>query len=265
MRRRGKPGPQRDLREFEIGQTRAPHPKSGQHQQTIRFAHQPAGDRVAERLLEVVKLLRLKQIGPAEPGRGQLLLSPPQRAVRVQQGVFPGGPGDAHRRRRIAIELARLVAGGGQHRPDHGRLARDQHVRHAGHRQIPVVLSGSRFPLGGPEERAQSRDLKYVDDIARGTIAALRPVGYEVINLGSDRPTALLDAIGILEDLTGRKANVKFGPPEVSDVRATWADIHKAKRILDWEPRWTLADGLAQLVTWYKDNRAWARDIQTTS
>ena len=95
MRRRGKPGPQRDLREFEIGQTRAPHPKSGQHQQTIRFAHQPAGDRVAERLLEVVKLLRLKQIGPAEPGRGQLLLSPPQRAVRVQQGVFPGGPGDA--------------------------------------------------------------------------------------------------------------------------------------------------------------------------
>ena len=39
MRRRGKPGPQRDLREFEIGQTRAPHSKSGQHQQTIRFAH----------------------------------------------------------------------------------------------------------------------------------------------------------------------------------------------------------------------------------
>ena len=105
------------------------------------------------------------------------------------------------------------------------------------------MLSGSRFPLGGSEERAQSRDFTYVDDIARGTIAALRPVGYEVINLGSDRPTALLDAIGILEDLTGRKANVKFGPPEVSDVRATWADIHKAKRILDWEPRWTLAMG----------------------
>jgi nucleoside-diphosphate-sugar epimerase len=110
----------------------------------------------------------------------------------------------------------------------------------------------------------QSRDFTYVDDIARGTVSALTPVGYEVINLGSDRPTVLMDAIGILEELTGRKANVTFGPPQVSDVPATWADIHKAKRILGWEPRWSLTEGLAELVTWYKTNRTWARNITTT-
>lgn len=111
----------------------------------------------------------------------------------------------------------------------------------------------------------QSRDFTYVDDIARGTVAALTPMGYEVINLGSDRPTVLMDAIGMLEGLTGRKANVTFGPPQVCDVPATWADIRKAKRLLGWEPQWSLADGLSQLVLWYKDNRTWARHITTTA
>jgi nucleoside-diphosphate-sugar epimerase len=111
----------------------------------------------------------------------------------------------------------------------------------------------------------QSRDFTYVDDIARGTVAGLAPVGFETINLGSDHPTGLMDAIGILQELIGRKANVSFGPPQVSDVPATWADISKAKRILGWEPRWTLESGLRELVTWYKTNRTWARDINTTS
>ena len=120
-------------------------------------------------------------------------------------------------------------------------------------------------PLTVYGDGTQSRDFTYVDDIAHGTVAALRPVGYEVINLGSDHPTALLDAIALLERLSQRTANVTFGPPQVSDVPATWADIDKAKRILGWEPRWSLPDGLAQLVAWYRDNRSWARDIRTTS
>ena len=50
----------------------------------------------------------------------------------------------------------------------------------------PVVVYG---------DGSQSRDFTYVDDIARGTIAALKPLGFEVINLGSDRPVVLMDAI----------------------------------------------------------------------
>jgi nucleoside-diphosphate-sugar epimerase len=110
----------------------------------------------------------------------------------------------------------------------------------------------------------QSRDFTYVEDIARGTVAALKPLGYEVINLGSDSPMVLLDAIHVVEELTGRKADLKFGPPQVSDVPSTWADIRKAEALLGWRPCWSPTDGLAQLVEWYRVNREWARDIQTT-
>jgi len=109
----------------------------------------------------------------------------------------------------------------------------------------------------------QSRDFTYVDDIACGTVAALRPVRYEVINLGSDSPTVLMDAIQLLEGLTGRKASVAFAPAHLSDVAATWADIHKADKLLGWRPHWSLQDGLAHLVRWYRANRHWARDIVT--
>ena len=55
-----------------------------------------------------------------------------------------------------------------------------------------------------------------------------------------------------------------FEPPQVSDVRATWADIHKADTLLGWRPQWCLRTGLAQLVAWYEANRAWAREIRTS-
>ena len=51
----------------------------------------------------------------------------------------------------------------------------------------------------------QSRDFTYVDDVARGTIAGLKPLGYEVINLGSDAPVVLMDMIHLVEELTGKK------------------------------------------------------------
>ena len=110
----------------------------------------------------------------------------------------------------------------------------------------------------------QSRDFTYVEDIARGTIAALTPLRHQVINLGSDSPAVLMDAIHQIEGLVGREANLQFAPPQVADVPSTWADIHKAEALLGWRPRWTLADGLAQLVEWYRTNRAWARDIVTS-
>jgi UDP-glucuronate 4-epimerase len=76
----------------------------------------------------------------------------------------------------------------------------------------PVIVYG---------DGQQSRDFTYVDDIARGTIAGLRPLGYEVINLGSDRPVVLMDAIRLMEELVGKKANIEYGPaiqPMCSDV-----------------------------------------------
>ena len=109
----------------------------------------------------------------------------------------------------------------------------------------------------------QSRDFTYVDDIARGTIAGLKSLGYEVINLGSDTPIVLMDAIRLVEKLVGKKARIEYKPGHPADVLATWADISKAERLLGWRPRLSFEEGVAQLVAWYQENRGWAKDVRT--
>lgn len=118
----------------------------------------------------------------------------------------------------------------------------------------PVVVFG---------DGQQSRDFTYVDDIARGTIAALRPLGYEIINLGSDTPVVLMDAIRLVERLVGRPAQLVHREAHPADVRATWADISKAERLLDWRPHTSFEEGVANLVRWYQENRDWASQIET--
>lgn len=110
---------------------------------------------------------------------------------------------------------------------------------------------------------SQSRDFTYVDDIARGTVAGLRPLGYEIINLGSDQPAVLMDVIRLIEGRLGKSANLQFQPMHSADVPATWANIDKAQRLLDWRPQWTLEAGVDQLVKWYRQNEKWAREIAT--
>lgn len=118
----------------------------------------------------------------------------------------------------------------------------------------PVIVFG---------DGTQSRDFTYVDDIARGTIAGLKPLGYEVINLGGDEPVVLNDAIAIVEKATGKKARIENQPMHKADMMATWADIGKAKKLLAWSPQTKTADGIAKLVSWYGKNRGWAKDIKT--
>mgnify|MGYP006151663881 FL=1 len=109
----------------------------------------------------------------------------------------------------------------------------------------------------------QSRDFTFVDDIARGTIAALKLVGYEIFNLGGGKqPTTLLLMIEKLEKLLGKKAKLEFKPFHIADVKSTYADISKAKSMLDWEPTISLDEGLEQCVKWYRDNQPWAGSIK---
>ena len=119
---------------------------------------------------------------------------------------------------------------------------------------MPVVVFG---------DGQQSRDFTYVDDIARGTIAGLRPLGYEIINLGSDTPVVLIDAIRLVEELVGKEAGIEYRPRHPADVLATWADIGKAERLLNWRPRTEFEEGVRRLVEWYQTNREWAKEIAT--
>lgn len=109
----------------------------------------------------------------------------------------------------------------------------------------------------------QSRDFTYVDDIARGTIAGLKPLGYEIINLGSDTPVVLMDTIRLIEELTGKQAQLEFQPAHPADVKATWADIGKAEHLLKWRPRTTTVKGIRTLVQWYFANQVWAQSVTT--
>ncbi len=109
----------------------------------------------------------------------------------------------------------------------------------------------------------QSRDFTFVDDIARGTVAGLKPVGYEVINLGSDRPIVLSEMIATIERLTNQTAVIDRRPQHAADVPTTWADIGKARQLLGWEPQISFQQGMGRLVDWYARNREWAREINT--
>lgn len=97
----------------------------------------------------------------------------------------------------------------------------------------------------------QSRDFTYVDDIAEGTILALKPLGYEVINLGGGKnPISINELIVLLEKLTKKKVKVEYLPFHKADLKVTWAEISKAKKLLGWEPRIDIEEGLRRTIEW---------------
>jgi len=126
-------------------------------------------------------------------------------------------------------------------------------------RIVQAVSEARPITLYG--DGSQRRDFTYVDDVARGTVAGLRPVGFGVFNLGHDEPICLLDAIRLVERLVGRKAEIVRAPPHPADVPATRADIGRARALLGWEPRVAFEEGMSRLVAWYRENRAWAAGI----
>ena len=110
----------------------------------------------------------------------------------------------------------------------------------------PIVVFG---------DGTQSRDFTYVDDIARGTVAGTKPFGYEVINLGSDRPVKLSAIIEQIGQLLGREPIIEYLPGHPADVPATWANVEKAHQLLDWTPQISIEEGLQRCVDWYRENR----------
>ena len=116
----------------------------------------------------------------------------------------------------------------------------------------PITLFGD----GG------ERDFTHVDDVARGVVAGLRPVGYEIVNLGSDRPAKITRVISLIEEALGKRAAIEVLPRPAADVASTWADISKAERLLGWRPSVDLETGIAGVVRWYLENREWAKAIE---
>jgi len=107
----------------------------------------------------------------------------------------------------------------------------------------------------------QSRDFTYVDDIAEGTILSLKPVGYEIINLGGNSPYKLSEIINLIEKYTGKKAKFIMKEFHKADIKATWADITKAKKILGWQPNVTIEEGIKRTIEWFLKNWDYIKNI----
>lgn len=128
-------------------------------------------------------------------------------------------------------------------------------------RFVKWITEGQPVELFGDGE--QSRGFTFLDDIVNGTIAALKPLGFEIINLGGHQPLTLNELIRILEKQIGRKAQVQQLPPNPADIRASLANVEKAKRILGWQPQISLEEGIGRLVDWYNAERDWAKEVAT--
>ena len=128
-------------------------------------------------------------------------------------------------------------------------------------RFVQWISEGLPVRVNGDGE--QSRGFTYIDDIARGTILALKPVEHEVINLGGHEVITINNLIKLIEDIVGKKAIVEYGPPDPADVRSNWADVTKAGELLGWEPQFDMRSGIEKLVEWYNAEREWASQILT--
>jgi len=119
------------------------------------------------------------------------------------------------------------------------------------------------LPIDVYGDGLQARDFTYVDDIAVGTIKALKKVNFEVINLGGGaRPCTLNEMIKMIELSLGKKSRrKKFAFPK-ADIKSTWADISKARKVIGWEPTVGLKEGMHQTVLWYRENAAWLKNIK---
>jgi nucleoside-diphosphate-sugar epimerase len=118
----------------------------------------------------------------------------------------------------------------------------------------PVTITG---------DGSQVRGFTFLDDIARGVILGLKPIGYEIINLGGHETISINEVLQKIEDRLGKKAMINYIDKHPADIDASWANVEKARSLLGWEPRVSLDDGISALVDWYKQNRSWASQVLT--
>ena len=113
------------------------------------------------------------------------------------------------------------------------------------------IFTGRRVPL---YNRGQMhRDWTFVTDIVAGITAAVdRPLGYEAINLGCGEPSLLADFIERLEELSGGEANLHDEPMPGADIAYTYADLSKARSLLDYQPKVAIEEGTERFWQWYK-------------
>lgn len=114
------------------------------------------------------------------------------------------------------------------------------------------IFNGKEVPLYNNGQ--MHRDWTYVDDIVQGLLAAAdRPLGYEVINLGRGKPTLLADFVQLIEEQAGKTSKLVSKPMPAADMEYTYANVDRARELLDYAPTITVEQGVREFWLWYQD------------
>jgi UDP-glucuronate 4-epimerase len=122
------------------------------------------------------------------------------------------------------------------------------------HKFTRLIHDGKPIPFFG--EGDSQRDYTYIDDIIQGLVASIdRPYPFEVFNLGESFTVSLTDLVRCLERVSGKQAILQKMPFQPGDVERTYADISKARQMLDYRPVTKIEEGIERFVAWYSDIR----------
>lgn len=103
-----------------------------------------------------------------------------------------------------------------------------------------------------------SRDYTYIDDIVSGIYSSINYVlnnkdVYEIVNLGNSSPVSLKEMINTIAEVLDKEPKIKEMPMQQGDVNITYADISKAKEMLNYDPKTPFKEGIEKFVKWYKE------------
>ena len=117
------------------------------------------------------------------------------------------------------------------------------------HRFIQAMLQGKEINIYGDGE--QTRDFTYVSDTVQANILAMNPKAVgQVFNVGGGSRITVNQVIQLLERIVGKPARARYLPSQKGDARHTFADISRARQVLQYEPRVPIEEGLAREVEW---------------
>jgi UDP-glucuronate 4-epimerase len=111
------------------------------------------------------------------------------------------------------------------------------------------MLEGEPVPIFG--DGASLRDFTFVDDLVDGLLRALdSQVGFDIFNFGAGRTVSVLEVVKALERELGVTARIDWRPPQVGDVKRTWANIDAARSVLGYDPTVSFEEGVRRFVGW---------------
>ncbi|MFA4016249.1 MAG: hypothetical protein RUDDFDWM_001352 [Candidatus Fervidibacterota bacterium] len=127
------------------------------------------------------------------------------------------------------------------------------------HKFARRIMLAQPVPIYG--DGSSLRDYTYIDDIVDGVMASLKnEFEFEIINLGCARPVVLMDVVRLLEECLKVKAKIEFHPMPPCDPPLTHADISKAQKLLGYQPKVQIEDGIKMFVDWFMSEWDWLKD-----